>query len=144
MAMLFGKKKESGAVEIINAMTASMERLHAVGGLGYVVVWLSVAVGAGALLLQSLVPGLFNFLMLTVAAGIVVAAVERFVAVRLATEKLRMISGMAQEMVRASMPQSGQMDSAHAARLMQEVLVALWKMKPGLAGDPNGNTPRLR
>jgi len=50
----------------------------------------------------------------------------------------------AQEMVRASMPQSGQMDSAHAARLMQEVLVALWKMKPGLAGDPNGNTPRLR
>ena len=128
--MLFGKKKEGGAVSIINAMTASMERLHVVGGLGYALVGISVIVGAVALVVQTLVPELFNFLMVTIVVGTAIASIERFVAVRLAAEKLRMISGMAQEMVRASIPKTGQMDSAQAARLMQEVLVELWKLNP--------------
>lgn len=122
-------KKESETVQIINAMTSSMTRLHAAGGLGYGFTGISIIIGGVLSFAGKLIPEIFDMIIVVCVAGVVIASIERYVSVKLATEKLRLISILTQEMVRASIPKQERMDSAHVRELMNEILKEIWKLE---------------
>jgi hypothetical protein len=65
------------------------------------------------------------------AFGVVLLAIERIAVLRLADLRMRLIISLTGEMVRASIPQHGQMDSAHVGRIFSEVLIELERLSSG-------------
>ena len=140
----FGKKNEQAAanVSLIDGMTRSLVQLHELGSLGYALIGLSVivvvltiavAVTSKALLdaISGILPWLFWLVIVFGAFGVVLLAIERIAVLRLADLRMRLIISLTGEMVRASIPQHGQMDSAHVGRIFSEVLIELERLSSG-------------
>lgn len=138
----FGKSKPAADVSLIDQMTRSLVQLHELGSLGYALIGLSVivvvltitaAVTSKALLdaISGVLPWLFWLVIVFGSFGVVLLAIERIAVLRLADLRMRLIIALTGEMVRASIPPHGQMDSAHVGRIFREVLCELEAVDAG-------------
>lgn len=128
-------------------MTRSLVQLHELGSLGYALVGLSVivvivtisaAVASRAVLeaISGVLPWLFWLVIVFGTFGVVLLAIERIAVLRLADLRMRLIISLTGEMVRASIPRGGQMDSAHVGRIFREVLAELERLNAGQSPSP--------
>ncbi len=123
----------SGLVALMDPTVTFVGRLHALGGVGYVLLGTGLLfVLAGLTIAKDLVTWLVPLAMTLVLAGGAVVVVWQILEYRLSVLKLRMILDVTQRMIEKKLASTDGLDTAVIRAFTSEILQDVWGLSPNL------------